>query len=105
MGRTPWSARLPLEPLFRKPRSLRVQPRSRGNRLLTRAARQCAFDRAATVRERLRTFETFGHLIVSRPLSPGLSHLPKPIDLSNLPLTQTELQRAQHSPRLLGGTH
>jgi hypothetical protein len=29
----------------------------------------CAFDRAATVRERLPTFETFGHLIVSRPQS------------------------------------
>ena len=28
-----------------------------------------AFDRAATVRERLRTSETFNHLIVSRPLT------------------------------------
>src|ERR1700693_118736 len=50
----------------------------RPNRLLRRSA--CAFDRAATVRERLRTFETFGHLIVSRPLSYAVSEVRQRIE-------------------------
>jgi len=45
----------------------------RPNRLLTRAARHAHFDgagpRGHPVRERVRTFETFGQLIVSRPLT------------------------------------
>jgi hypothetical protein len=39
------------------------------NRLLTRAARHAHFDRAATVRERSRSFETFDQPIFARRLS------------------------------------